>query len=398
MALRRDTKLQLAPHVQLSLVGGDLLVYAGHAELSYERDKLPVVAAFVAPHTMEEALSELGAGIRTRHEWAELSAFVIELVEAGVLVAEGLPAVGYRTHGFAAASVHIAMLDDAARTQAFVEAIRREVRPGDVVLDIGTGTGVLALAAAQAGAAHVYAIEESTIADTAEAVFRRAGVAERVSVIRGRSTQIELPEPANVLVSEMIGHEPLAEHVLETTADALARHLVSDARLIPMRLRVLASAVTIDDVTLQRQVFDAKHVDVWSERYGVDLSGLLEDNSDTMSQFLVEPGVAAAWAALSPAVVLVEVDLGAPPRELDASVEVRVVQDGVLDGVVVFFELDVDRDHALTNRTTRTDCHWKCPVWLLAERTAARAGDVLTLRYRRVLGCTKLEVVRRTTP
>jgi len=397
MALKRDTKLQLAPDVQLSLVGGDLLVYAGHAELRYERDKLPLVAAFVVPRTMEEALGELGAGIRTRHEWAELAAFVIELVEAGVLVAEGLPALGYRARGFAAASVHIAMLDDAARTQAFVEAIRREVRQGDVVVDIGAGTGVLALAAAQAGAARVYAIEESTIGDTAEAVFRRAGVADRVTLVRGRSTLVELPERANVLVSEIVGHEPLAEHLLETTADALTRHLVPDARLIPLRLRVLAYAVTIDDVTLQRQLFDPKHVHDWCERYGVDLSGLLEDKSDTMSHFLVEPTVAVAWAPLSPTVVLVEVDLRGPPRELDASVEVTVVQDGRLDGVVVFFELDVDRDHALTNRTTRADCHWKCPVWLLPERTSARAGDVLTLRYRRVLGRTKLAVVRRAT-
>ena len=77
------------------------------------------------------------------------------------------------------------MLDDDRRTEAYLAALTKAVRPEDVVLDIGTGTGVLAVAAARAGARHVYAVEATDIADVAERVFTANGVGDRVTLIRG---------------------------------------------------------------------------------------------------------------------------------------------------------------------------------------------------------------------
>src|SRR4051812_12021176 len=117
--------------------------------------------------------------------------------------------------------LHLEMLNDRTRTLSFIEAIRETVRPDDIVLDIGTGTGILAATAARAGARHVYAIEAGQIQKVARALFESNGLKDRITLIRGWSTQIELPERADVLISEVIGHEPLAEDVLETTADAI---------------------------------------------------------------------------------------------------------------------------------------------------------------------------------
>ena len=82
------------------------------------------------------------------------------------------------TSGWADPVEHARMLHDERRTGDYLAAIAAAVRPGDVVLDIGTGSGVLAVAAARAGARHVYAIEASDIADVAAAGVRgqrRAG-------------------------------------------------------------------------------------------------------------------------------------------------------------------------------------------------------------------------------
>ena len=68
------------------------------------------------------------------------------------------------------------MLHDERRTGDYLAALAAAVRPSDVVLDIGTGSGVLAVAAAKAGARHVYAVEASDIADVAERVFAVNGV------------------------------------------------------------------------------------------------------------------------------------------------------------------------------------------------------------------------------
>ena len=132
------------------------------------------------------------------------------------------------------------MLHDDRRTGDYLAALAEAVRPGDVVLDIGTGSGVLAVAAARAGARRVYAVEASDIAEVAERVFAANGVQDRVTLVPGWSRQIELPEPADLLVAEIIGNEPLEEEILETTLDARRRLLKPEARLIPHALTLLA--------------------------------------------------------------------------------------------------------------------------------------------------------------
>ena len=114
---------------------------------------------------------------------------------------------------FGAPYIHIKMLNDKARTDAYLKAIEEVIRPGDVVLDLGTGTGVFAATAARQGARHVYAIESSAIGSSAQGLFAANGLADRVTLVPGHSTQVSLPEPVDVLVSELIGNDPLGERI-----------------------------------------------------------------------------------------------------------------------------------------------------------------------------------------
>ena len=167
------------------------------------------------------------------------------LIEDGALVppdADRTP-----TRGWADPVEHARMLHDDRRTNDYVAAVRAAVRPADIVLDIGTGSGVLAIAAARAGARHVYAVEASDIADVAERVFASNDVQDKVTLIRGWSRDVELPERADVLVAEVIGNEPFEEEILETTLDARRRLLKPDARLIPHTLELVAHPLLIPD-------------------------------------------------------------------------------------------------------------------------------------------------------
>jgi SAM-dependent methyltransferase len=134
------------------------------------------------------------------------------------------------THGWADPVEHARMFHDDRRTGDYLRALAEAVRPGDVVLDIGTGSGVVAIAAARAGARRVYAVEASDIAEVADRVFAINGVQDKVTLIPGWSRHIDLPEPADLLVSELIGNEPFEEEILETTLDARRRLLKPGAR------------------------------------------------------------------------------------------------------------------------------------------------------------------------
>ena len=79
------------------------------------------------------------------------------------------------------------LLLDKIRCDAFREAIQRSVKVGDVVVDLGAGTGLLSFFAAQAGARHVYAIEMSPIAKVAAELIEANGFRDRITLIRKNS-------------------------------------------------------------------------------------------------------------------------------------------------------------------------------------------------------------------
>src|SRR5689334_7836260 len=128
---------------------------------------------------------------------------------------------------------HASMLADSDRVSAYERAIAAVVRPGDVVVDLGAGTGILSLLAARAGARRVYAIECGTIADAARAVIDASPYGDVVELVRGRVEEVELPERGDVAITETIGGELLDEDIEGILAAAREHLLVPGAREIP---------------------------------------------------------------------------------------------------------------------------------------------------------------------
>ena len=71
---------------------------------------------------------------------------------------------------FAGLAEHEEMLSDSVRVDTYHRGIHRNVQPGDVVLDLGTGTGLLAFMASRAGAKKVYAVEHSDFIQVAREI------------------------------------------------------------------------------------------------------------------------------------------------------------------------------------------------------------------------------------
>jgi len=131
---------------------------------------------------------------------------------------------------------HRHYLEDHVRLTAFRRAIQESVRPGAVVVDLGSGTGVLGLLACQAGAARVYSIEESSLIELARDICQANGFADRIRFIKGLSTRVNLPEAADVILADQIGHFGFEAGLFDYFSDARRRFLKPGGVTIPQRI------------------------------------------------------------------------------------------------------------------------------------------------------------------
>lgn len=148
---------------------------------------------------------------------------------------------------FGSTDVHEGMLLDTQRCEAYRSAIRQVVRPGDVVADLGAGTGLLSFFAVEAGARRVYAIEMSSIAEVAARLIEANGFQDRITLVRRRSTRARLPERCDVILSEtlsILGFE--SEHTIAFMSDARERLLKPGGRVIPQECWTLMMPVQSD--------------------------------------------------------------------------------------------------------------------------------------------------------
>jgi protein arginine N-methyltransferase 1 len=128
---------------------------------------------------------------------------------------------------------HGAFIANRVRMNAFREALQRVVRPDAVVLDLGAGTGIFALLACQMGARRVYAIEPDDSIQVARDLAAANGCADRMEFFQALSTQVNLPERADVIVNDIYRPLPIFGLRLSAIIDARRRLLAPGGVLIP---------------------------------------------------------------------------------------------------------------------------------------------------------------------
>lgn len=271
---------------------------------------------------------------------------------------------------------HYRMLADRARVRAYGRAIQQVVKPGDHVVEIGTGTGILAVLAARAGA-RVTAIERYSILDMARAVARHSGVEERIDFVRGDADQVQLDRPGDVLLSEIVGNRILNEGLLEATLDARRRLLVPGARLVPGRIDILAQlgySDRFDHLSREfRQIGDLHEVNLGALTAWFD--GFLTSGKLVWEQ---GPQDMSGFEALSEPVTVIGLDL-ATIEDVDfkAGAKMRPTREGTANAVVLTFCLTLVPGVLLSSHEQRTDLHWCRPVYMLGQPVSCRPGQTL---------------------
>lgn len=259
---------------------------------------------------------------------------------------------------------HRSMLTDEARTRALEGAIRATVRPGDTVLDLGCGSGVLACFACRAGARRVYAVEMEPIIQLARAVCRNNGFADRVVFLDECSTQVTLPEQVDVVVTETVGNLGFEEGILGWVGDARRRLLKPGGRMIPRSIALFAAPVELPGAYAG--------VSAWSQLpYGLDFSAArtLAANNPIWTQVPAE-------AVLGEPALLGKVDLLSDEGDaFQGSAQILASRSGTCHGIGVWFRAELTRTSALSSAPPIAMPSWNHGVLPLEQPIEMQSGE-----------------------
>jgi len=165
------------------------------------------------------------------------------------------------------------MMQDYIRTSTYQRAIFDNCVDfkDKVILDVGAGSGILSFFAAQAGAAKVYAIEASSMAQHANTLVKDNKMGDKIKIIAGKIEEIELPEKVDVIISEPMGYMLYNERMLETFLHA-KKFLKPNGKMYPTQGDLYVAPFN-DEALYMEQVSKANF---WSYKcfYGIDLGSL----------------------------------------------------------------------------------------------------------------------------
>ena len=139
-------------------------------------------------------------------------------------------------------------LRDHERTATLAAVIAATVGPGDVVLDAGAGTGILALHAARAGARKVYAVEvDPVLCRYLRTTVHRNGFDDVIEVVQADVHDFEAPT-VDVALVELI-ETALVDESLVSAYNALVANgtVASSTRCLPSRYTTVVQPVATQD-------------------------------------------------------------------------------------------------------------------------------------------------------
>lgn len=277
---------------------------------------------------------------------------------------------------FTSLLAHEKMLADRIRVDSYYEAIRRAVKPDDVVVDLGTGTGILAMFAARQRPRKVYALDHSRFIEVARRIARHNGL-DQIEFVATNSREFAPPEKVDLIIHEQIGDELFSENMVENLLDLKRRILKPGGRILPGDF-----ALYVEPVQLAR----GREVPfIWEEPiHGLDFSFLEHDKvaapylSSDYDFTWIDPG--AVDCLLGDAQPALRIDLNTIREEGQVPHEARVTRqvrrDGFLDGYVVYFRVNFEDTLNFDTSPLSALTHWRCRMFRVPRRRV-RAGEHL---------------------
>jgi predicted nicotinamide N-methyase len=255
---------------------------------------------------------------------------------------------------------HKQYIADEVRLSALRDAIAEVVRPGDVVLDLACGTGVLGIMTCQAGARRVYSVDHGPVIALAREIAIANGMQDRMVFIKGGSSEAELPEAVDVIVADQIGRFGFDAGIARDYMDA-QRFLKAGGRWVPQSVELFAAPVESEALRDDVEFWAQPHADI-------DFTAV-----NQVARNVAYPIRLEREQLLGTASSLGTLTLRAEePRVLKPRATFVVQRNGLLHGIGAWFEAQLSPSVRMTNSPTaarRIDrqnlvfpVHEVCPV------------------------------------
>lgn len=268
-------------------------------------------------------------------------------------------------------SDYLAMIRDHRRVSAYLAAMRATIRPGDVVLELGTGFGYFAVQAARMGAAHVFALEPNDVVDLGPAFAKANGVADRITFVQRASRHFEPTVRADVMLEDMRGVSPLLGARLPSLRDARARLLRADARWVSVRDRLMVAPASAPEESPRSE--PSVLVDD-----GVVLAPVLARLAHSLGSAsagrLVPLSAGQSWEVLELAAL--------ESTDAEGAVECTIEQAGAVAGLTTWFEVEFADGSRYSSGPAEGRSVYGCGWLPLPEPVEVRPGDRIAVRMR----------------
>merc|ERR1711962_1159065 len=283
----------------------------------------------------------------------------------------------YYFDSYAHFGIHEEMLKDEVRTLTYRDSMtmNKHLFKDKIVLDVGCGTGILSMFAAQAGAKKVIGVDMSGIIEKAREIVAANGFADKITLIRGKMEEITLPdgiEQVDIIVSEWMGYCLLYETMLPSVIYARDKDLKKGGMIFPDKCDLFITA--IEDAQYKEE-----KIHWWDDVYQFDMScikgvALVEPLVDVVDPKQVNCSHAAIRHIDINTVTVEDLDFSVP-------FQLQAMRNELVHAFVTHWTCEFTHCHTRTGFSTAPNApytHWKQTVFYLEHDLYCQRGDKIT--------------------